>query len=458
MGLFANISEKVERSISKKFKAALDTGDGDSALLGLVGKLATRPALARKIYGEGEVFLIKSALFMSGVRLDESAYEAVGTRWKEDLGQRHYDPDAGKPRTRAMPHGILMPHGFYMPLTISAASPLTLRRDHGELCLYLDDFCLFPVAYEPRPSYYDRLTASGVPMRHVGVHRLLRQVLVEYNAYCNFFSQKMPCLFCGIVSDRPLLSARHRGKFAATPGEIAEVVEAAYDEGVATEMQVTGGVLKDQAEVPYLLEVGRAMQARLGEQTIKGSQAVLAAPADLVQVDALKEAGFEGVAFNLEIWNEALWPGIVPGKQHLLPRDGWLRALEHAVGVFGKGNVASVLVAGIEPARSYLEGVEWMAERGIHAVPIPWTPAPGSAFEGHQTPTAAWHLDLTVRVLELWEKHGLSPERHSAGGLHYADLGRMRAHLRREAAESANGEMPKDLRHSLAIEGKLPAL
>ena len=45
-------------------------------------------------------------------------------------------------------------------------------------------------------------------MRLIGPHRLERQVLVEYNAYCQFFAEKTACLFCGIVGERPLLPSR----------------------------------------------------------------------------------------------------------------------------------------------------------------------------------------------------------------------------------------------------------
>jgi hypothetical protein len=100
--------------------------------------------------------------------------------------------------------------------------------------------------------------------------------------------------------------------------------------------------------VPYFLEVGRAMQRRLGVATVAGSQAVLCPPS-LSEVDALREAGWEGVAFNIEVWDERLWPGFVPGKAALVPREQWLRALEHAAQVFGRGKVASVIVAGLEP-------------------------------------------------------------------------------------------------------------
>jgi hypothetical protein len=451
-----SLRRKLERPIHERFRAAAPRGRGDQLLVALLGRALAQPSIAERFFGEAETFLVKCALFLSGVRLDPSAQEGIGLRWKEDLGQRHYDPDAGAPRGAPLPHSLLLPHGLYLPLVVDAASPFVLRRERGILRLHLDDLGLFPVEFEARPRYYERSTASGVPMRLVGVHRLQRQLLVEYGAHCRFFAEGTACLFCGIVAEQALLRPRYQSYFSATPGEVAEVVEAAYGEGVATEMQVTGGVLPRRAEVPYFLEVGRAMQQRLGVATVPGSQAVLCPPS-LSEIDALRDAGWEGVAFNLEVWDARLWPGLVPGKAALLPRERWLAALEHAVQVFGKGKVASVVVAGLEPKRSALDGIAWLAERGIHGVPIPWAPAPGSAFEGHQTPTAAWHFDLLARVLDIWEQHGLPAERHSSGGLPYADLARMRERVRHEEAAGAS-PTASDSRRTLAFEGRVPGL
>ena len=92
IALVSGIRRRLGRPIQKKFKSALPGEGGDGLLLPLLGKVLSRPGLAERVYGEGEVFLIKGGLFMSGVRLDDSAYEEVGSQWKEDQGQHHYNP------------------------------------------------------------------------------------------------------------------------------------------------------------------------------------------------------------------------------------------------------------------------------------------------------------------------------------------------------------------------------
>ncbi|PKB72649.1 MAG: hypothetical protein BZY75_05730 [SAR202 cluster bacterium Io17-Chloro-G7] len=158
-------------------------------LLSLLGKITSRPGLAEKAFGEGEVFLVKGGLFMSGVNIDPSADEGIGTEWKEDAGQHHYNPSAGLRRPRLAPYAMHMPHGLYSPIYLNPNSPFALRRDSGTLFLYLEELRLFPVQFERRPKYYPLSTSTGVPMHHLGPHRLKRQVLFEYNAYCRYSGQ-----------------------------------------------------------------------------------------------------------------------------------------------------------------------------------------------------------------------------------------------------------------------------
>ena len=456
--MLANVRQLISRPVQHKIKSAISSSRGDQVILSLLGKIASRPGIAERAYGEAEVFLIKGGLFMSGVRLDPSADEGLGSQWKEDLGQHHYNPSAGLRQPRLVPHGLCLPHDLYTPLYMNATSPFILRREKGTLYLYLEDLRLFPVEFEQRPGYYSKSTSTGVPMHHIGPHRLQHQVLFEYNAYCRFFSENTQCLFCGIISEKPLHHGHYNRYFTASPQEIAEVAEAAYSEGNCSELQITGGVLPDRAEVPYILDVGRAIKEQLGVEVIPGSQAVLVPPSNFQQMEELREAGWEGVAFNLEVWDRALWPGVVPGKAAEMSQDRWLEALEHAVGIFGKGNVTSVLIAGMEPKKSHWAGVEWLAQRGIYGVPIPWKPTPGSPLEGHQTPTADWHLEVVVKTLDIWDQYGLDPHRHSSGGLHYADLANMRQHWMESQKGEPNCNTSQDLRYLLAVEGKLPDL
>jgi len=314
---------------------------------------------------------------------------------------------------------------------------------------------LFPVEYESRPKFYDLNTSDGTPMRFLAQHRLGDELMVTYNTYCHTLKCGGQCKFCSLNAGSPIIPKRN-GFFIQTPEQIAEVAEAAYTEGVARRLELTGGILPKRAEVDFIIDTGKAVCARLGTKSIPGGHAILAAPADLSQIDALKEAGWEYVFFNLEVWNEHLFRGLCPGKEELVGREHWLKALDYAVEVFGPRNVRSILIAGLEPFDSYFEGLQYLTEHGVYADPSPWMPMPGSLMEGQSSPTAAWHINLLVKTLDYWESVGWDlREVAKDGWLSFNDLAKMRLSARQYAKEHPEVDITKDLRYRIASEGKL---
>jgi hypothetical protein len=91
----------------------------------------------------------------------------------------------------------------------------------------------------------------------------------------------------------------------------------------------------------------------------------------------LKDLGVTNVCFDLEVWDEDLWSQLLPGKAKAVGRKEWLRRLDDAVDVFGRGHVGTNFVAGFECApragfmsqenalESYTGGFRELVERGI---------------------------------------------------------------------------------------------
>ena len=63
------------------------------------------------------------------------------------------------------------------------------------------------------------------------------------------------------------------------------------------------------------------------------------------------------VCFNLEMWSEPLFAKVCPGKNRYVGYHRWIEALETAVRYWGRGNVYSAMVAGIELEPEH--GLEW---------------------------------------------------------------------------------------------------
>jgi hypothetical protein len=456
------VKDFIAGKVAARIKGALPLGAGDRALNRLIGGIVSDPRRSKAIFGEGEVFLIKAALYLSGLRLEPSALEGVGTVHKEQIGVYHFDPNLGKAEkpspeqmTGLLPAELALPQGLHVPIIVNDESSFSLTREKGTLYLAAGGMRLFPVEYERRPQFYGKKTSGGVEMYKLAQHRLGDELMVTYNTYCHTLKGGNQCRFCSLNANEPLDGLRN-GYFIQTPGQIAEIAEAAYGEGIVRRLEITGGILPRREEIGFVLETGRAVKERLGTATVPGGHAVIAPPEDLAQIDELKEAGWEYVFFNLEVWDPHFFAGICPGKAALISREKWLAALEYAVKVFGRGNVNCILIAGLEPMQSYLEGLAYLTGRGIRVDPLPWTPMPGSLLEGHSTPTAQWHIDLAIKTLNLWEQHDWAIRGAAKNGwMHFNDLAAMRLHLRELKAADPDYPLEKDLRYRIAVLGQL---
>ena len=59
------------------------------------------------------------------------------------------------------------------------------------------------------------------------------------------------------------------------------------------------------------------------------------------------------------------------------------------------------MIAGLEPAKTLLEGVHWCCDRGIVPIIVPFSPETGSQFEGFRSPTYKWMFDTHYQAAEI---------------------------------------------------------
>ncbi len=103
----------------------------------------------------------------------------------------------------------------------------------------------------------------------------------------------------------------------------------------------------------------------------------------------------------MEIWDEALYRAVCPGKAGGTSHTEFLRSIENAVEVFGEGNVYGVFVMGLEPKDTFLDGVKTLTGMGVNIVPFVWSPNPGSRLAGHRAPSRRWYAEVIREAAAL---------------------------------------------------------
>jgi hypothetical protein len=123
-------------------------------------------------------------------------------------------------------------------------------------------------------------------------------------------------------------------------------------------------------------------------------------------IDALVDAGVDGLSINIELFGEEAAKRLVPQKA-AQGRDGYSRAWRRAVERLGVGRVRSLLVVGLEPEADTLAGVEFIASHGVDPVLSPFRPAARTLHSAQRPPSAELMLRLHTAAKEAAEAHGV---------------------------------------------------
>ena len=107
----------------------------------------------------------------------------------------------------------------------------------------------------------------------------------------------------------------------------------------------------------------------------------------------------------MEVWDENWYNAICPGKSATTSHDEFVESIKRAVEIFGKGNVYVAMVMGLEPKKTFLEGIEALSSIGANVIPFVWAPNPGSKLEGHRAPSAEWYVETILEAAEIVYKY-----------------------------------------------------
>jgi len=329
---------------------------------------------------------------------------------------------------KPLPESILLRDG-----TSILTDPTPLEQDpylvdlvDGRLALVDGGQAVEFIELWPKPLYYDKTTSSGIPMSHVISARPQRLNIFQ-SSYCHFWADKKECRFCDIVNHTKQQKNELGVPSRLQPRDVSEAIrEALKEPGRFTGMCLTSGsVLRGEQifdrEVDYYIETLQAIGDNF--TTKKFPSQLIASAFNEKQLGRLYEqTGLMSYTSDLEVLGEKLFNWICPGKAESVGYQEWKQRLVRAVDIFGRGNVGTGLVGGVELAqpggftdekealKSTLDEAESLAEQGVTSVYIVWVPRPGSYFRDQQNPSLEYYVQLARGLHNLRVKYGLSAD------------------------------------------------
>ncbi|MCL5103554.1 MAG: radical SAM protein [Armatimonadetes bacterium] len=345
---------------------------------------------------------LKANLLVDGIDFAPGALDGVGVSFKE---QNHglFGWDFVNHKGTELPDDFVLSDGTVTQFRYNPSSPYKIALGEDGLHVIEGDEMLDRVSLIPRPRYYDQLTGSGAVMRQIAQVGGEDCFFICYQNYCSHFAKGEQCAFCNLVSTKKTYESVLTRKEIH---DIGEAAAAAFAEGMCKHILLTGGCFSHEKEVALVASIVEAIGSALGIATVPGT--VL--PSATINGDDIrryKDTGIGAIGYSMEIWDETFYQAICPGKAKSVPHADFFDAIKKAVGIFGAGNVYGVLVMGLEPRSSFIEGVRALSDIGANVVPFVWSPNPGSKLEGHRAPCAGWYVDTILEAAEIVHKSGV---------------------------------------------------
>ena len=231
------------------------------------------------------------------------------------------------------------------------------------------------MTFTPRSSYADKKTADGQESPYLVTQRGPVCLCVSVLDLCAYIKKDEACKYCLFSLGVEVGVKEKLIKPIPDPNVLAEALEIARQDVALKELKISGGGLYNtRREATYYKKFLEAVQehADLPEEVTLMPQAF-----EKQDQKDLKALGATNICFNMEVWSEKLWPEILPGKSRSVGRHEWMKRLEDAVDIFGRGHVGSAFVGGMgsaphpgyltqkEAMTSYLSGFEYLMKRGM---------------------------------------------------------------------------------------------
>ena len=326
-----------------------------------------------------------------------------GIRYTEALGRAalhsmpNYYPYRFKPGEHdptgkgvvTIPYLINTTDGTEVRIMGNGDSPWHVEGDRQQGYVLVDDRSdsSMPIEFEPLRPWMTQKTRDGLPFAQAGVTTHGDMLVINVAPGCEYFLHKqdgvsMRCGFCsyGAPDERttPLARKLVRSKFRPRRSSACEGAERGDRSDGDPPHLPRGRLAHGRAkEGERFLQLARFVK-QANTRRIPVALGSGAIPDDLIG-QFHSERLVQHVCFNLEMWSEPLFAKVCPGKNRYVGYHRWIEALETAVRYWGRGNVYSAMVAGIElepehgleweqAASLALEGAEDLCRRGI--IPI----------------------------------------------------------------------------------------
>lgn len=247
----------------------------------------------------------------------------------------------------------------------SEYSPYSLNEADGNIGLYFYDEFVDNITVELySPTIYNTMLKSNVLLSDI-FYLATDRIRIKMQNGCDLKLLKKGCKFCYVPPTNR--------KFDVD--EIIENIPLIERAIQFRHYMIGGGSNLTESSWKDVEKIASAIKSFSGKEVSLMS----IAPSDLNTMLRLKNAGIDDVSFNLEICNDKKAVELMPYKG--IPRNKYIKCLKQAVIVWGKFNVRSILLLGLEDEATTLKMVKKLCSIGVQPVLSLFRPVEHSELE-----------------------------------------------------------------------------
>lgn len=276
-------------------------------------------------------------------------------------------------------------------------SPYSLNQENGAWYLKKDDVVLDELEFLPFPDWvfkeYEGVMVGSIVRPHSN-----KCISLWPSFECKYVKENKGCQFCSLTSISKNQMKRLRPEF------VAQLVKVALDYNPVYEVNLSGGTCgSPECAIKYLSEICSEIILCCGQVPISVE---CAPPNDIQHLTKLKKSGATAIVMNLEVYDEELRKEICSGKGNIT-NDIYFESLKNAVRLFGKGNVSSVLIVGIQPKTDIIVACKKLIDIGVIPTLIPFKPLDNTLMMNHNVINCNEYIEISRVVTAILEKQKL---------------------------------------------------
>lgn len=274
-------------------------------------------------------------------------------------------------------------------------SPFSLHRSNDRLYAINENTgANIEIQALDAPSWYKKKVAK----EHYAGQYLLREggntLICSISNSCGYIAKNVQCRFCAIGKNANYFKESDQERKTNIIKALSIAVKDAQK--IETSINLTGGnTFSDDRGALRYIDFVRSIRL----ETLMPVCIEMSPPKSDTSLMALKEAGVDGVMMNIEVWDESLRQMYMPGKA-LIHRSEYIDSWKCAVKLFGKGNVSSVIIIGLENKESEKEAIDKMIELGVMPSIMPFRPNDGAILEKFPVVDPQLVMELTEYAVD----------------------------------------------------------